>query len=189
VAAARGPRGPYRGHYAYVGALAWQKGVHVLVDAFRQLGDVGASLRMWGSPSAFPDYAAELRSRAAGCPWIRFEGEIHHNRVGEALAWADYLIVPSLWWENSPITIREAHAVGVPVIASRLGALPEKVAETQGGLLFEPGDEKSLLEVLTRTHRFPQLLERLRDKLPQVPGIDQHAVVMEGIYRGVQREE
>jgi len=188
-AAAAQPRGPYRGHYAYIGSLAWQKGIHVLVEAFRRLGDVGATLKIWGNQAIFPAYVEQLRQRAAGFPWIQLEGEIHHDRVGEVLAWADYLLVPSLWWENSPVTIREAYATGVPVIASRLGSLAAKVFDNQSGLLFEPGSASSLQQVLTRTHRSPALLESLRANLPPVISIEQHAQIIEGIYRSVQREK
>lgn len=188
LSAARGPRGPYRGQYAYIGSLAWQKGVHVLVQAFRRLGDVGARLRIWGSPRAFPAYVEQLRRDSAGCPWISLEGEIDSERVGEALAWADYMIVPSLWWENSPVTIREAYAAGVPVIASALGALLEKVPQDVGGLLFEPASAESLCAILQRTHSDTQLLQRLRASLPPVQGIDAHARILEEVYERVRVE-
>jgi len=181
-AATASARGGFRGHYAYVGSLAWQKGVHVLVDAFRELGDVGARLRIWGNLQVFPDYSRLLRERASGCPWIEFRGEIDHRRVGEALAWADYLIVPSLWWENAPATICEANAVGVPIIASDLGAIPEQVRDGQSGLLFEPGSASDLLGLLRRTMEDPDLLGELREGLPKPVTIAEHARRLEQVY-------
>jgi glycosyltransferase involved in cell wall biosynthesis len=175
-------RGAFRGHYAYVGSLAWQKGVHVAVEAFRTLGDMGAELRIWGGEHAFPDYARRLRRLAAGCDWIRFEGELDPNRVGEALTWADYLVVPSLWWENSPVTIQEAYCSGVPVLASRLGALEEKVPEGVGGLLFVPGDPADLARTVRRTLAERDLLEALRATLPAVETITAHAEEVEALY-------
>jgi glycosyltransferase involved in cell wall biosynthesis len=179
-------RGALRGHYAYVGSLAWQKGVHVAVEAFRALGGTGAELRIWGGEHAYPDYARRLRRLAAGCDWIRFEGELDSNRVGEALAWADYLVVPSLWWENSPVTIREAFHAGVPVLASRLGALEEKVCEGLGGLLFRPGDPADLARVVRRTLEEADLLEALRAKIPPVETIAAHAAEVEALYEGLR---
>lgn len=176
----RRPGAPRR--YAFIGSLAWQKGVHVAVEAFRTLGDTGAELRVWGGEHVFPDYAARLRRLAEGCPWIRLEGELHPNRVGEALAWADYLIVPSVWWENSPVTIREAYHCGVPVIASRLGALEEKVPEGVGGLLFRPGDPADLARVIRRTLEDADLLATLRANLPRVETIDEHGERVEALY-------
>jgi len=181
-AAAQAPRGPLRGHYAYLGSIAWQKGVHVLVEAFRRLGDVGAELRIWGKLTAFPDYAAQLQEAARDCPWIKLEGELDHNQVSEALTWADYLVVPSVWWENAPSTIVEAYAAHVPVIVSRLGALTERVQEGETGFLFAPGDAEDLLRVIQHTLREPGLLEHLRTALPPVKSAEEYTREMEAIY-------
>lgn len=176
------PRPAFRGHYAYIGSLAWQKGVHVLVEAFRRLGDTGAQLKVWGNPATFPDYARRLEQLAAGCPWISFPGELDETRIGEALAWADYLVVPSLWWENSPVTIQEAYAAGVPVIASNLGALAEKVRHERSGLLFAPGDVDDLERTLRRTWADPALGERLRRGAPAVVPMTEHVAMLEELY-------
>ena len=183
-----GPRPGFRGHYAFIGSLAWQKGVHVLIDAFRGLDAPHAQLRIWGDLKVFPDYSSELRKHAADHPGISFEGVIPPARVGEALVWADYLVVPSLWWENSPVTIQEAYAAGVPVITSKLGALPEKVVDGQSGLLFEPGSAASLRRVLRRTCKDAGLVDRLRSGLPEVVGIAEHARLIERIYRDLAKE-
>ncbi len=66
--------------------------------------------------------------------------------MGRALAETDVLVVPSLWYENSPVVIQEAFAAGVPVIASDVGALPEKVGSA--GWLFPVGDANRLQELL-----------------------------------------
>jgi len=173
----------FRGHYAYIGSLAWQKGVHILVEAFAGLGAEDAELRVWGDPAVFPDYSGRLREVAGRCPRIRLEGPLPSGRVGDALAWADYLVVPSLWWENSPMTILEAYRAGVPVIASRLGALVEKVADGVSGLLFAPGDVADLRRVLRYTWERPDLLNGLRRALPRVKTMDEHARTMEDVYR------
>jgi len=57
--------------------------------------------------------------------------------------------VPSLWWENSPLTVLEALAAGVPVVASRTGGVPEVVPEG-AGLLVPPGDVGALRTALQR---------------------------------------
>jgi len=185
LAGGRHAREGLRRHYAYVGSLAWQKGVHVLVDAFLRLQEPGAELRIWGGDRAFPEYSEMLRRMAEGCPGIHFMGELDPNRIGEALAWADYQIVPSVWWENSPVTIREAFYCGVPVIASRLGAMEEKVQDGVSGLLFAPGDAADLARVLRRTVDEPGLLETLRAGIPPVVTMEEHVAEVEAIYAGL----
>ena len=62
----------------------------------------------------------------------------------------DVLVVPSMWIENAPFIIREAFAAGVPVIASDLGGMAEMVRDGVDGLLFPPGDARSLAACLRR---------------------------------------
>jgi len=59
-------------------------------------------------------------------PGAQFKGPIPNERVGEVLADSDVVVVPSLWYENSPVVIQEARAARVPVIASGHGAMAEK---------------------------------------------------------------
>jgi len=77
------PDPPARPHFGFLGSLAWQKGVHVLVEAFNRLGD-NASLTIYGSEQTFPDYVEQLKSLAHH-PNIRFAGLLQPQQVGAAL--------------------------------------------------------------------------------------------------------
>ena len=171
--------GPLR--VTFLGALAWQKGAHVLAEAFNGLPGGVACLRIWGNPTAFPDYADYL-GRMLTHPDARLMGPIANERVGEVLADSDVLVVPSLWYENSPVVIQEARAMGVPVVASGLGALAEKVHHDVDGLLFPPGDAAALRQALQRLVAEPALLPRLRQGIPLPTDIDQHARELEAVY-------
>jgi glycosyltransferase involved in cell wall biosynthesis len=127
--------------FTYLGSLAWQKGVHVLVEAFKGIPPDAAVLKIYGDPTVFPDYSGQLREIADPLN-THFEGPVPNEQVGRVLAETDVLVVPSLWYENSPVVIQEAFAAGVPVIASEIGALPEKVSSEDR--LFEPGDAAKL---------------------------------------------
>lgn len=133
----RVPASDGRLRVTYLGALAWQKGVHVLVEAARELDPQRVAVRVYGNPDTFPDYSARLRALANPQTTI-FEGPVPNAEVGRVLAQTDVLAVPSLWYENSPVVIQEAHAVGVPLLASDTGALPEKVG--RGGSLVPRGE-------------------------------------------------
>ena len=160
---------------------AWQKGVHVQVEAFNGLADGSAELWIYGDPSVFPDYARRLRELAAN-PRIRFLGKVDDEDVGSALSELDALIVPSLWYENSPLVIQEAFAAKVPVIASDLGALAEKVRHGLDGLLFPPGDAASLRELLQRLIEEPAILKRLKANIRPVKSMAEHAKEIEALY-------
>ena len=179
------PAPPARPHFGFLGSLAWQKGVHVLVAAFNQLGGRGA-LSIYGSTSLFPDYLRELQ-RDIRHPNVRLCGALPHSQIGSALKQLDYLVVPSVWFENSPLVIQEAYAFGVPVIASRLGALPEKVLEGQTGRLFAPGDSVDLARVLRDLIDHPGERERLSRGIQPGPTIGGQATQLGEIYQGLVR--
>jgi glycosyltransferase involved in cell wall biosynthesis len=139
---------------------------------------------VWGDPAVFPDYAARLRHLLDRCEAdARLMGRIPNERVGEVLAESDVVVVPSLWYENSPIVIQEARAAGVPVIASDHGALSEKVRHGVDGLLFPPGDAAALRSALARLWEEPQLLSRLRAGIRPPNDMAGHVTALEALYR------
>jgi glycosyltransferase involved in cell wall biosynthesis len=166
----------------YLGSLAWQKGVHILVQAVGPLPPDRIHLRVFGSPEVFPDYAASLQ-RAANPANTTFEGALPHHLVGRALAESDVVVVPSLWYENSPVVIQEAFAAGVPVVASRLGALQEKVQHEANGLSFPAGDIEALRAALEQLISRAGLVEHLRQGIPPAMSVQQHMQEIEGTYR------
>jgi glycosyltransferase involved in cell wall biosynthesis len=95
----------------------------------------------------FPAYADDLERRAAGDGRIRFHGGFAEGAQERVLAGLDALVLPSLWWENSPISVLEALAAGLAVVASRTGGAPEIVPDG-AGVLVEPGDAMELSRAL-----------------------------------------
>jgi glycosyltransferase involved in cell wall biosynthesis len=134
--------GPRR-RVGYVGTLAPHKGVHVLLEAFRDLVRQDCSLDVVGNPALDPAYSARLRALAAGDRRVRFRGAIPPDQIGGLWDELDLLVLPSLWWENSPLTVLEALAAGVPVVASRTGGVPEIIPDGAGAFV-PPGDVAAL---------------------------------------------
>jgi glycosyltransferase involved in cell wall biosynthesis len=89
-----------------------------------------------------------MQQAAANDPRVRFLGYVTGDAKHALLASADYLIIPSLWYENAPVAVIEASAYGLGVIASRIGGLPELVHEGRTGVLFPPGDASALAAVM-----------------------------------------
>jgi glycosyltransferase involved in cell wall biosynthesis len=177
------PDPPVRPHFGFLGSLAWQKGVHILIEAFNQL-DENASLTIYGSERLFPDYVAQLKEMARH-PHIRFAGLLQPQQVGTALRQMDCLVVPSLWYENSPLVIQEAYGVGVPVVASRLGAMPEKVQEGRAGRLFEAGNVDDLTALLRDLMAHPRALAQMAEQIIPAPGMAEHADYLLAVYEGL----
>jgi glycosyltransferase involved in cell wall biosynthesis len=134
------------GTFVYVGRLASQKGLPVALAA---LGDVpGARLLVVGDG---PERGAlELRARELGLNGrVTFAGSRSRVDVLRALAGARAALLPSLW-ENLPHAAVEALAVGVPVVATAVGGVPEVVRDGENGLLVPPGDSTALANAMRR---------------------------------------
>ncbi len=150
--------------FGFVGSLMVSKAPHLVIDAIQRLPPTAASLDIFGSYAAYHGDDSYWRQLApsVGDRRVRFHGAVPHERVSEVLSALDVLVVPSIWPETSPIVIREALAAGVPVVASRIGGIPELVDDGVNGLLFEPNDVADLARVLTRLLDEPGLLDTLR---------------------------
>lgn len=171
--------GPLR--FTYLGSLAHQKGVHVLVDAFRGIPSSIATLSIYGDPSIFPNYARSLAG-AADPANTKLLGVLQRQDVGRVLAQTDVLVVPSLWYENSPLVIQEAFAAGVPVVASNIGALAEKVRPGVDGLLCPPGDVEAWRETVQRLAEHPNEIARLRSGIQSPLTFQEHVTRLEELY-------
>jgi glycosyltransferase involved in cell wall biosynthesis len=173
--------------FGFIGTLSEPKGVHLLVEAFcRTKGD--ASLSLYGELGWFPDYVASLRARSGADARVRFAGRIAPEQVREVLANIDVLVVPSLWYENSPLTIREAYLARVPVITTDLGGMREHVHEDEGGLLFPWNDTDGLRGHLQALIDDPQRVAQLAAALPPVRSIDDHADEIASLYVRLERD-
>jgi len=137
-----------RRRLGFIGTVAPHKGVDVLVRAFRTLTGPDLSLDIHGGLTTHPSYVEALRRAAAGDARIRFHGPFAEGDQPRVLSSIDGLVVPSVWWENSPLTVLEALAAGVPVVASAVGGLPEIVRQDDTGLLVPPADAGALARAL-----------------------------------------
>lgn len=180
------PRVPHDDfHIGYVGGIAWQKGVDVLVAAMNQFAvDTAVRLSVYGDMEAFPDYTAGLRA-AAQHPGIQFMGRIPHAALWTALAGLDVLVVPTLWYETSSLIVQEAHAAGVPVVASDIGVMRERVRDGVDGRLFAPGDVPALSAILRELAGDVAQLAHLRAGIKPVRTLDVHVADMVALYASV----
>ncbi len=147
----------------YLGQIAPHKGVEHAIGAVRANADPRLTCAIYGPLTPHGAYVSRLQRLAAGDPRITFRGAYGRHDLVAILAATDALIVPSIWYENAPLVIKEAHGAGVPVVASRLGGIPELVTHDRDGLLFEPGRVDDLRHQIERLQSEPGLLERLSE--------------------------
>jgi glycosyltransferase involved in cell wall biosynthesis len=164
----------------YIGGLSWQKGVHVLVEAFNQLPET-AELWLAGDPEFNPDYVKQLKTGGRAT----FLGKLNRQAIWEMLAQVDVVVVPSLWYETFVFVISEAFAMGVPVIASDLGVVAERVRHGVDGMLFAPGNVAQLAQALQTLHDDPALRKQLRQNIAPVPTVADHATAVSQLYQTI----
>ncbi|MBI1942059.1 MAG: glycosyltransferase family 4 protein [Betaproteobacteria bacterium] len=138
------PAAPRRGAL-FVGRLSAEKGIDTLLGALDRVPGIEAEVVGSGPEAA--RVAAHARTRALG--WLDAGAVLARMRA------AAYLVMPSVWFECFPRTLVEAFASGLPVIASRIGALAEMVEHGRTGLLFEPGSAEDLARQLAYARSSP----------------------------------
>lgn len=149
---ARGPRSLDSGDYVlYAGRLAAEKGVPVLLQAARRA-------EMPVVVAGEGPLEAELRSEY---PEVSFLGRLAGAEVEKLIDGARACAVPSVWYENAPLSVLEPMAAGVPVVASAIGGIPELVEDGVSGLLVPPGDVNGLAGALVRLREDSGLGRRL----------------------------
>ncbi|MEM7354311.1 MAG: glycosyltransferase [Acidobacteriota bacterium] len=146
------PGRPTGDYIAYVGRISREKGIETLLEAARA---TGVPVRIAGDPSLMPQL---VRSAPAN---VRFVGQLERHELPAFYGAARALVVPSVWFEVFGIVCGEAMGYGLPVIASRIGGLPEVVEDGVTGLLFEPGNSNELADTMQRVWDSDALFHQL----------------------------
>jgi len=162
-----------------LGSLGRAKGQDVLVYAVRRLPPGLVEVHVHGG-GAGRDFARELESLLE-TPGVVWHGTYGPAELPRILAGLEVVVQPSRA-ESFGLTVREAFLAGVPVLAARIPALEEAVAEGRGGLLFPPGDDAALAGLLERVAREPGLLEALAASVPPVRTIGEDALYLARLY-------
>jgi len=126
-------------HYCYAGRLSEEKGVRTLLQVASQLPH---HLKVAGTGPL----EGELKARYAEFPQIEFMGQQNWASLRGLLGSARFMVIPSEWHENNPLSLIEALALGTPVLGARIGGIPELITPGKTGRLFEPGNREELRE-------------------------------------------
>ena len=199
----------------FVGRLCPEKGVHVLVDALSKLPrSEDASLSLVGpldvAPREFVDplgadpLFADLRGyysdpvsfqnrlvrSVSALRNATLHGKVLNSDIGTHYSRAGIFVFPSLWHEPFGIPVIEAMAAGLPVVATRGGALPEIVVDGETGLLVERGDVEGLRAAISRLLRDPQLRARMgaagRERVRRMFTWDQCVSLLTELYASAE---
>lgn len=160
-----------RARFAVLGNVSPAKGQKVALQALRLLLDDGfrdVELAIHGAPQFQTDaFKAEIDSLVADCGGhARMLGGYEQHELPERMASADWIVVPSLWWENAPLVLDEAFHHGRPPICAAVGGMAERVRDGIDGLHFTVGDPRALADRLREALESQTLWDKLRGQAP-----------------------
>jgi glycosyltransferase involved in cell wall biosynthesis len=173
------------GSFAFFGQPTPFKGLDVLVRGFALAlaGTPGLSLSVFGCEREdvarmFPEVVAAL-DRAG--PAVSFFGRYDQAEVLDLMQGVGWVVVPSIWWENSPVVIQEAMRAGTPLLVSDIGGMAEKVRPGVDGLHFKRGSPQDLARVL-RLAAEPGRQAAMSATLGDSPGREAFLAGLEGAF-------
>lgn len=143
----------------YIGQLAHHKGVDLLVEAFQRLQPCPAELAIYGPLDQDPAYAQQLQELAGS--QVQFRPTFPPEQIASVMRQLDLLVIPSRWYENSPLVLLYALATHTPVVVSRVEGMTEFLEEGRNGFSFERGSGDDLVSVLRHFIVDPGLAARL----------------------------
>jgi glycosyltransferase involved in cell wall biosynthesis len=198
----------HRDRFAFFGQLNPFKGVDILLDAMRiatkgtaehvrrpalarttPVVDAGVTpaphLWVHGANLELRDQAYQDRFNAllaSTSHSVTMVGRYEQSQLSRLMSAVDWVVIPSIWFENSPLVIQEAFHHGRPVICSDIGGMAEKITDDVDGLHFRVRDAHHLAEVITRAATEPGLWDRLHQRISRVHSLQQHTDTLSGLY-------
>jgi glycosyltransferase involved in cell wall biosynthesis len=175
--------------FGFTGSVIPTKGVEVLVRGFLKASKTyeNITLEIHGSPNRWTkDFDAKLKKLSAdshAADRITFHGRFENTDIAKVLKAVDVLVVPSIWFENSPLVLNEAAMSNTPVIASDRGGMKEFVECGGYGRSFKIGDADSLAEVMCELAAKPESVKEMGKNPPTIKPIETSAEQMVTIYR------
>jgi glycosyltransferase involved in cell wall biosynthesis len=196
VAAARPipPEEPERADklvFAFFGQINSYKGVELLLgaaDRLRNLTERPFEVQIHGVIQQYePGFRERLELRFEQLkPQVIYRGPYDASRVIDLMRATDFVVVPSTWWENSPVVIEEAFHARRPVICADIGGMAEKVTDSVNGLHFHARDPEALAQVMWRCIRDPALSKMLGAGVRRLPTAADSDRDYRGVYRAIE---
>lgn len=175
-----------RDRFAFFGHINRFKGARLLLDASARLSGQGIAHRLdlhGATTFQAPEFIAGFDAQLAAAPAAAHHGGYVRAMQPALMREADWVVVPSLWWENAPLVIQEARRHRRPVIAADIGGMAEMVRHGVDGLLFRAGDARALADAMARAATEPLLWRRLVRGARAPVGAAQSARAHLALYR------
>ena len=168
-----------RGYALYIGRLSREKGIKTLLEAYRK-HEIRLPLKVCGTGPLLEELSE------TPIPRVEFLGYKSGTDLQTLISESSFVTVPSEWYENCPMSVLEAMAYGKPVIASRIGGIPELVIDKSTGLLHEPGNVDGLAACINQLAENSGNIERFgiaaRKRAENDFSLEKHNTALMAVY-------
>jgi glycosyltransferase involved in cell wall biosynthesis len=170
----------------FFGQLSYFKGAKVMLEAMSML-DEGCDAHLWLHGANLDLQTREFQEEFAAMHEalrgrVTFRGPYAHSELPKLMSDLHWVVVPSVWWENSPLVIQEAFFHRRPVICSDIGGMAEKVRDGVDGIHFRVGDAFSLARAFETATSSPRLWRGLREGIREPYAMDRHVTWLLDTY-------
>lgn len=175
----------------FFGQISFLKGIHVLLDAAKILEDEEVDdvvFNIHGDhTNQPPEFQEDFLTRLAKAGRnVRFHRAYDNHRVDGLMRGNDVVVMPSIWWENSPVVIQEARRNRVPIICSNIGGMAEKVQHGVDGWHFNVGSAPELATLLrglaAEPARLAEIRRTIRPPLSSQAAVEEHLAAYDGLF-------
>ncbi|MDD4082620.1 MAG: glycosyltransferase, partial [Sphaerochaetaceae bacterium] len=167
----------------YIGQINNFKGIQILLKSMKLLEQYQKiTLDIHGKFQNMPDFNSSIMTIINSLKSVTFHGPYSQDKLPKILSNYDVLIVPSIWWENSPLVIQEGFMARLPIICSDIGGMAEKVHDQLDGLHFKTGDSKDLSKKILYLFNNQKILTQFKSNIPKVKSIEDNRTELEEIY-------
>ena len=167
----------------YFGRISEEKGIKELIKAFKELPNI--KLKMAGT--------GNLEDECKNISNIDFVGFKTGEELTKLITQAKFVVYPSIWYENCPLSILEAEVCGIPVITANYGGMKELVEDGKTGILLDKIDAKTLKESISKLYNDNEKIKQMSIncllKRKNMINIDKYVNLLLKEYRGVIKNE
>jgi glycosyltransferase involved in cell wall biosynthesis len=177
--------------FGYIGQITRHKGIDLLLRSYLRLRGDNKSLVICGPVEEHTPYMDELRSLSRGGSRIEFQSSFPREQLPHHLSQLDFLVVPSRWYENSPLVLLYALATKTPVIVTDVKGMNELVTDDVNGYTFKKESVEHLTSIMQKIVDDPRCIERLSRNAAYSRDVSDHARDVLSLYEaslGADRE-
>ncbi len=177
---------------AFIGSFNWNKGLHVLIEAFKKIKNKKIKLKIYGKADVINQYAKQTINMVGGLKpdgisnddeRIEFCGTFDYEDLPKIMKNISIVVIPSVYQEIYPLVMQTALAYKKPVIASDIGGMPEVIRNEINGVLFSIGDSDELASIIKRIADDPKLVNKFMQNIIPPPRIEEECAIYEKAYR------